>query len=300
MSSSQASEVAVYASIAIENHCGNAVGVLVAYDALITTADEIRCFWSRKITGAAVLFWLNKYLTIAFLVLSNTALCVLTIQTAFGFQVAVTLVWAAFGAMRVHALRKNRLLSLTVLVLFSVPGALNFSLNGGLELTGTIIDRSCVIVADCLVVGATWITLSPLYAPSKGGILKYTLSDVLLLDGTIYFIILAILNALHLTFTILATEVVALQAISYYAIFTTPVSAILVSRFLLHLQSANLRTMGQGSSQSLDIAVGSVIFERVMGSLGAQISREDYFRDEDLDEDHGGGDTDGCGESTGE
>ena len=62
-----------------------------------------------------------------------------------------------------------------------------------------------------------------------------------------------------------------------------------MSRFLLHLQSANLRTIGQGSSQSLDIAEGSVMFERVIGSIGAQISREDYFGDEDRDFDHNNG-----------
>ena len=33
------------------------------YDAVITMDEEIRCFWGRKLTGAAVLFWLNKYMT---------------------------------------------------------------------------------------------------------------------------------------------------------------------------------------------------------------------------------------------
>ena len=33
------------------------------YDAIITMGEEIRCFWGRKLTGAAVLFWLNKYMT---------------------------------------------------------------------------------------------------------------------------------------------------------------------------------------------------------------------------------------------
>ncbi|KAM5530935.1 hypothetical protein V8D89_015380 [Ganoderma adspersum] len=290
MSSWQAASgmAAMYASIIV---CLQPIPVLVAYDALITMGDEIYCFWKRKVTGAAVLFWLNKYLTIAFLVLGEAALCVITIKMSFAFQLVVTLVWAAFGAMRVHALRKNQLLSLTVLALFSVPGALNFRWN--FNFIGTIIDRSCVIAADCLVVGATWITLSLPYPPSQARLLNYSLSDVLLLDGNI----LAILNALHLTFTMLATEVVALQAISYFAVFTTPVSAILVSHFLLHLQSANLRAIGLGSSQSLEIPGGSVIFERVIGSLGAQISREDYFRDGDMDFHHGSGEIDGYGEN---
>ncbi|EJF60219.1 hypothetical protein DICSQDRAFT_63639 [Dichomitus squalens LYAD-421 SS1] len=37
------------------------------YDIIITTGEEIRCFWGRKVTGAAILFWMNKYMTILFL-----------------------------------------------------------------------------------------------------------------------------------------------------------------------------------------------------------------------------------------
>ena len=42
--------------------------VLFLYDAIIITGEEIRCFWGRKLTGAAVLFWLNKYMTTLFFV----------------------------------------------------------------------------------------------------------------------------------------------------------------------------------------------------------------------------------------
>ncbi|TBU39365.1 hypothetical protein BD309DRAFT_872424, partial [Dichomitus squalens] len=42
--------------------------VVFLYDSMITTGEEIRCFAGRKVAGAAVLFWLNKYMTILFLV----------------------------------------------------------------------------------------------------------------------------------------------------------------------------------------------------------------------------------------
>ena len=42
--------------------------VLFMYDSVITTGDEIRCFWGKKLTGAAILFWLNKYLTLLYMV----------------------------------------------------------------------------------------------------------------------------------------------------------------------------------------------------------------------------------------
>ncbi|EJF61355.1 hypothetical protein DICSQDRAFT_60554, partial [Dichomitus squalens LYAD-421 SS1] len=42
--------------------------VVFLYDSMITTGEEIRCFWGRKMTGAAILFWLNKYMTVLYLV----------------------------------------------------------------------------------------------------------------------------------------------------------------------------------------------------------------------------------------
>ena len=40
------------------------ITVIFLYDQAITTAEDVRCFWGRRVTGAAVLFWLNKYVTI--------------------------------------------------------------------------------------------------------------------------------------------------------------------------------------------------------------------------------------------
>ncbi|TBU36738.1 hypothetical protein BD309DRAFT_877790 [Dichomitus squalens] len=107
--------------------------------------------------------------------------------------------------------------------------------------------------------------------------------------GTVYFLVLAVLNSLRLAFTMLSPTVDGSQP-SYPSVvshFTIPLSAILVSRFLLHLQSASLRAVGsipssQISSLHLD---RSLVFERVVGSLGASISAEDYLK-----EDYGDGD----------
>ena len=61
-------------------------------------------------------------------------------------------------------------------------------------------------------------------------------------------------------------------------------TALLLSRFLLNLQSASLRAIGsispsQVSSVGLD---HSLVFERVVGSLGASIALEDYQDEVDL------------------
>lgn len=36
----------------------------VLYDYIITTEEEVRLFWGKKLTGATMLFWLNKWLVI--------------------------------------------------------------------------------------------------------------------------------------------------------------------------------------------------------------------------------------------
>ncbi|TBU52426.1 hypothetical protein BD310DRAFT_832225, partial [Dichomitus squalens] len=103
-------------------------------------------------------------------------------------------------------------------------------------------------------------------------------------------IILAVLNTLHLSFTLLSVNALALETTSVVTFFTVPVSSILVSRFLLHLQSANFRAVDsiQSSQTSLQNLHRSLVFERVVGSLAASISAEDYLREDPSDGDHGG------------
>ncbi|TBU52354.1 hypothetical protein BD310DRAFT_889547 [Dichomitus squalens] len=288
---------------------------------MITIGEEIRCFWGRKITGAAILFWVNKYMTVFYLVwnlattlsISNKYCnqscpysCELSVRGINAIEYLTYIVPAALTAIRVYALRRSLILCAITAGLSLAPLGTNFEnfrlgLNGenifpfgctrlvnvSIASSVTIISRSCLIVADCLAIGVTWFTLGLQYPAHRGGVLKGSISRVLLIDGTIYFLTLAVLNSLHLAFTLLSISVAALQPVSVLTTFTTPLSAILVSRFLLHLQSASLRAVGsipssQISSLHLD---RSLVFERVVGSLGASIAAEDYLR-----EDHGDGD----------
>ncbi|KAI0698294.1 hypothetical protein C8T65DRAFT_832232 [Cerioporus squamosus] len=104
---------------------------------------------------------------------------------------------------------------------------------------GTIISRVPLIVADILLIYITW------RASSIQGALadlrrskRLTLSDVLFRDGTIYFIVLFILNVLHLVLTVTALADVV-EGASFVPGFIAPLTAILISRFLLDLQEAN-------------------------------------------------------------
>ncbi|TBU61803.1 hypothetical protein BD310DRAFT_919909 [Dichomitus squalens] len=107
----------------------------------------------------------------------------------------------------------------------------------------------------------------------------------------IYFLTLLALNSLHLILTELSQlNGPSLQEASFVSLFAELLTAILVSRFLLHLQSAKHRTVAESAasftmdSTSLPDAT-SIRFGRVLGSLDQSLSPEDYFGEgEDLDD----------------
>ncbi|RDX49069.1 hypothetical protein OH76DRAFT_1556566 [Lentinus brumalis] len=105
----------------------------------------------------------------------------------------------------------------------------------------TIVSRVPQIAADMILIYITWAKLrgsATLADISQTKML--TLSDILFRGGTIYFVILFILNVLHLVLS--ATAVVDEGGDSGYSVitaFTAPITAIFISRFLLELQATN-------------------------------------------------------------
>ncbi|TBU54970.1 hypothetical protein BD310DRAFT_934764 [Dichomitus squalens] len=303
MASSQISQfVAEYSTFVAQNDCFIAGAVIFLYDAILTTGEEVRCFWGRKLTGAAILFWLNKYLTILYLVWNLGTLlsisdevgivtlpCKLSVQGSSAVLYALFLIVAAFAAIRVYALRKSIPLCSITFVLAMVPFGVNFAQFGfgltggnmppfgcsaighepeGLDKKLTIVSRSCLIAADCLAASVTWFALARPRSIHTLGVRQGSLAGVLLIDG------LHTDSLLRLQF-----DIIALQATSEIANFTIPLTAVLVSRFLLHLQSASMRAMDATSSsrmQSTNVN-HSLVFEHAIGSLGASISVDDYL-----------------------
>ncbi|TBU24948.1 hypothetical protein BD311DRAFT_855376, partial [Dichomitus squalens] len=303
------------------------------YDTILTTGEEVRCFWGRKVTGAAILFWLNKYMTMLYLVwnLGNLLdlpnnVCVFSHRFFEVYRDIGTDIFVAFSAIRVYALQRNIFLSFITFVLSMTPFGVNlvqfgFGLSGknippfgcapvGYESSDldkksvdadivwteilTVLSRSCLIAADCLAAGVTWFTLARPRDIHFIGVLKSSLTRVLLIDGTVYFLTLGLVNSLHLTFALLALDVITLKGTSILENFTIPLTAVLVSRFLLHLQSASLRTVGsihssQMSTMNLD---RSALYERVVGSLGTRITADDFGEEEgDFDTTSGNSDS---------
>ncbi|RDX49163.1 hypothetical protein OH76DRAFT_1483372 [Lentinus brumalis] len=186
-----AATVALFDILYTGRYCSVAALVLFIYDTFLMFDREVAYFWTTKrIGGAALLFFANKWISMMVYVMSLVN-------------------FASFPSDK----------------------------NG----TVTIISRVPLIAADIILIYITWTTLRG--SATLTDIHKFrrlTLSDVLFRGGTIYFVILFIMNILHLIFS--ATAVAEEGSASGYSLitqFTAPITAILISRFLLELQEAN-------------------------------------------------------------
>ncbi|KAI0701124.1 hypothetical protein C8T65DRAFT_741821 [Cerioporus squamosus] len=230
--------------------------------------------------------------------------------------------WALFSALRAFALSgRNWTIGLLVLVLSMVPVGLNFATARWAEVildpqfgcyeastisptiskffqlsritaravfnvrnAVTILSRTSLILADLIVIVVTWTaTYRTTMIARQGAISQSSLSVLFLRDGLVYFIVLLIINVLHLAFST-STILAAIGTISDISILFEPISAVLVSRFLLNLQQANRRLVNQYSTSTTTErgTTSSIRFDRAVGSLGNSIilsADDDDFAD---------------------
>ncbi|KAI0751597.1 hypothetical protein C8Q80DRAFT_1158267 [Daedaleopsis nitida] len=265
----------------IANYCVNAAYALLVYEHAVTFRQEVELFWRRKAHGATVLFFSNRYLVLAYYTLSifgYIPICIVYVR-------AITVV----NFLLAFALSRNSFLAVFVFLLSVVTIGVDF-VNYGFGLTGindplagctavtpippslahnlTIASRTCLITADIVLIIMTW---KVTYYQNKGvrsalGQRSLSFAEVLLRDGTV----LLVLNSAHLACTLLSIKP-TLQTASYVTVFTGPVTAVLVSRFLLDLQAAH-RDATNGGLESLDARQSeSVVFGRVIGSIGSSL-----------------------------
>ncbi|KAM5543601.1 hypothetical protein V8D89_002852 [Ganoderma adspersum] len=275
----------------VANYCSNAGSTLVVYEYFITLRREVQLFWRGKWTGAAILFFFNRYLSLIVYIYGFAGNAHISAQVCPGeikgikiIDIMQYLPWAVFSTLRAFALSHNYLLAVFVFCLSIVPIPINFThfakgLTGVIDpIVGcinsdnvspvTIISRTCLITADLLLVCVTWANLY-----RRGGLRQSFEMNrfiaVLLLDG----IVLLVLNTLHLTLSMLSVEY-GVQNGSYVTQFSEPLTTILISRFLLDLQSANRKASNPQGTTTIsvnDAGPGALVFERVIGSLGSSI-----------------------------
>ncbi|EJF59023.1 hypothetical protein DICSQDRAFT_172342 [Dichomitus squalens LYAD-421 SS1] len=204
---------------------------------------------------------------------------------------------AVFSSLRAYALSKNWPLALFILILSLVPYGVNMA-DYGYGLTGFVdpvfgclntdveplnisiilivaFQVTCLITSDVLLIIITWIRLyrRHIFAAVSRSL---TFERVLIQNGTLYFIILLVMNVLHLSFSM--ASISGNGGYSAVTAFTPVVTSTLVSRFLLDLQRAKHKP------QHLDIDQSTFIFtessglasmnfaSRVMGSIGETLA----------------------------
>ncbi|RPD81464.1 hypothetical protein L226DRAFT_608689 [Lentinus tigrinus ALCF2SS1-7] len=209
--------------------------------------------------------------------------------------------------MRAHGLLKNWVLSTLILVLSFTP-LVNFAMFP-LGLTGmsdpvvgcvanilritpnepimfVSLARAGLILADFILIVLTWVTLA--IGPARphlhlGDNSRRSLAAIMLWNGLMYFVILFILNVLHLSFTL--TSIFGIDEPSNITLFTDPVTSILTWHFLLDLQEANQRDLKLDSEDPMHTSMsitGSLNFARVMGSIGSIVVPGADDLDDDL------------------
>ncbi|KAI0754063.1 hypothetical protein C8Q80DRAFT_1265773 [Daedaleopsis nitida] len=346
----------------VSNYCANAGSSLVIYEYIITFGREVELFWHGRFTGAAALFYFNRYLNVVsnfYGLMQNVQTrdavdCFVVLQNCPGiavsskvFSVLQYFPYAVFSGLRAFALTRNIPLATFIFLLSSVPIGINyahfaFNYTGYNTPTGclstddvsselskyvvlacmsraalmcedlirssvTIASRTCLIAADILLIYVTWFNMYRRIGV-RHPITKNRFMSVLLKDGSIYFIVLAVLNSLHLTLSLLSIEYSTASKASYVTQFSDPLTTILVSRFLLHLQAVNRRmtihldspdctgvltTFSQSDGGGSRYGYGngkdveSIVFVRVVGSLAESLdtATSEYKDIFDWDED---------------
>ncbi|KAI0794736.1 hypothetical protein C8Q74DRAFT_1366136 [Fomes fomentarius] len=197
MSNTSISYLSLYFADLVETYAATALSAIFWYEYTITLDKEIYLFWNKKITGATILFFVNRYFTLFYMMYAFPWL-------PFSMKYEY-IPWGAFSALRMYALSGGNLTMALVVLLLSLVTSI----------TAVIYIPFWIFSRD----------------PDWGCEYTYSLSleaqeIAQLLLNIFYFIALFIIgDAFN-----------ALGVNSLAGIFTNPLTTILVSRFLMDLQ----------------------------------------------------------------
>ncbi|KAI0640699.1 hypothetical protein C8Q79DRAFT_921141, partial [Trametes meyenii] len=242
---------------------------LLAYEFLITFGREVELFWKRGVTGASMLFFVNRYLPLVFHIYQMTTSRTMSDK-------------AIFSGLRAFALSgRDWPLALLAFLLSLVPVGLNLSQYHWLAAVNdesgfTISSRVSLIIADALVIGITWYSTyrTNCLFVARGNPTSF--AQILQRHGKI----LLVLNSLHLAFALREFATDGIEPASYVTLFTEPITAILISRFLLDLQGVNHSAVAMVDSSAPGTSTdqrGTIIFARVIGPLGSAAAHESMY-----------------------
>ncbi|PIL30385.1 hypothetical protein GSI_07570 [Ganoderma sinense ZZ0214-1] len=223
--SDNAATIAAWNALAVADYIGVATMVIVLYEYVVTFHMEVDLFWGKEITGASIVFFLNRYLVLAYYL----------VQLPTWFSLSGSLC--------------------------PVPQCFD------------IVSRGSLIAADLIVAVVTFVTTYKSAIMTRKvlkGRRNRSFAYLLLRDGMMYFIVLLVMNVIHLSFSLASVLVANFDDgnASDISKFNESLTAILIWRFMLNLQWARQQTE-EVSSQSQNTS--SLNFDRVVGSIGESL-----------------------------
>ncbi|TBU28244.1 hypothetical protein BD309DRAFT_875422 [Dichomitus squalens] len=277
---------------------GYATPALLFYDYILTFNSEVTLFWmGGRLSGATILFLLNRYITLATQMLdavpipSSVEVCLSTSSIAFSQYVAYNVLrvlqyfpWAAFSALRSYAMCPDHYrwpVSTIIFALSSVPIVVN--MWGNLYKLSLVNDPTLGIITTQPISASTLLkhVLKRNLIVEVATRSSLIASDLLVLCVTWYrtyeTVKLSLYSRSKQTFAGILLLDGAYDAVS-------SLTAILTSRFLIDLQRTQRKLAGSSRSISLGEVVSqpqtSRNMNRFIGPLGAQLS----FHEDDGEE----------------
>ncbi|KZT07019.1 uncharacterized protein LAESUDRAFT_812368 [Laetiporus sulphureus 93-53] len=289
---------------------------LVFYDYFLTFSKETRCIWSRKLSGATLLFFVNRYLTLLYRIVmlidilpwrsqsqtSGPESCTGVQRIAEALTICLQLNMAVFTSLRMYAIwDKNCKIFIGVLLLGILPAVEN--LYYYTRIVPVVLVRpligcgvyiyvyprandivsifNCIfaIASDAVVLTLTSVKTIEIRRTSSQAFKKCRLVALIERDGTIYFLMLLILNAVNLA-------AVEFRAFGCLPALTEALSSILISRFILNMRSVCLSSNGQLDSSNLlaESQLSDLYFSHlVTGNLNSPLGDSFQEGDEELD-----------------
>ncbi|KAI0357260.1 hypothetical protein OH77DRAFT_1435943 [Trametes cingulata] len=268
--------IANHAFFFIEDCANFAQAALIFYEYFITFASEIRLIWRRKITGASVIFFLNRYIMVfqnGITVASYWPLPNLSCDALAWMDIVLSLlpyfVWNGWYQSTVFWASVSLSLTLSMRPLNegcadwalafattpeNMPPPYNCNVNNTVSIAVdnklVLVSRLTLIAADSIVLIVTWWKTYRLKKAADAARVKTSIVDLLLRDGTIYFgcvvrhslfsasSTMLVLNLLHIMIN-------HVEQVSFMGDIISVLTSILVSRFIMNLRDIDGKDTGQ-------------------------------------------------------
>ncbi|GJE85051.1 hypothetical protein PsYK624_011280 [Phanerochaete sordida] len=120
----------------LANCCATAACCLLLYDYLLTLSTEVRCVWRKRLNGASLLFYVNRYgaISLRVVLLAQGTIDFGPLSDAFSdraLSVVIQLDIAAITALRIYAIWSphRAIAALSILVVGAIPAVISIVIN---------------------------------------------------------------------------------------------------------------------------------------------------------------------------